>query len=170
MYIGALSFLVAVEFVLTMLLYPLRIGAFGHVSLAHDKLDINVTMIGITVARIRVKREDGIFKLYVNGKRVKPNKGKISAKQITDVVRKYRLEGMKLRGNLLALVGTGDAMTTALLCAGLNGVLKPILSSVGIYTATPSDTLEIDGRLKTKMTFIQAIGLIVAGLKAKAEQ
>lgn len=159
--------MVAVEFVLTMLLYPLRIGAFGHVSLAHDKLDVNVTMIGITVAKVRVKRENGVFILYVNGKRVK-TKGKITLAQVKSVADRYRLEGIKLRGNLLALVGTGDAMSTAMLCAGLNGVLKPILSSVGIYTATPSDTLEIDGRLKIKMTFVQIVELIVAGLKAKS--
>lgn len=163
MNIGILGFLVTVQFLLTMLLYPIKIGAMGHISLAYDKIDANVTLFGFAVARLRIKREDGRFNMYVNGKMAKP-KNKITMSQVKNVAERYRLEGLKVRGNVLALIGTQDARTTAMLCAGLHGILGPLLNG-SVYTAAPADTLEIDGRLKLKISILQAISLIVAGSK-----
>lgn len=163
MSIGILGFLVTVQFLLTMLLFPLKIGALGHISLAYDKVDANITLFGFAVARLRIKREDGRFNLYVNGKAVKP-KNKISISQVKNVVERYRLEGLKVRGNVLALIGAQDAKNTAILCAALYGILSPLLNG-SVYTAGPADTLEIDGRLKLKISILQVISLIVAGSK-----
>lgn len=152
------------QFALTMLFYPLRVGANGHVSLAHDKIDVNLRLFGLAVAKVRIKQADSKYELTVNGKPLKPKK-KVSAKSVISVIERYRIEQIKIKGNLLALVGTNDARTTALLCAGIMGALRPLIKNLNIYTAEPSDTLEVDGRLRIKITVLQLINLIVAGLR-----
>ena len=162
---AVIGLLVGVQLFVLTLFYPLRIGALGHVSLAHDKIDINVTVFGLSVVKLRIKREDGAFRLLINGKPLKPPKKKPSIKQIKSIGKQYKLEGVRLSGNLLALVGTQDARRTAMLCAGIYGVASPIIRSCNIYTATASDTFEIDGRLKIKINALQILSLIFAGLR-----
>ena len=156
--------LLAVQFLIAMLFYPMRIGALGHVSLARDKIDLNVTIFGLSVARVRVKCEGGVFKLFVNGKPFKPKK-RLSTNQIKSINEQYKIEGLRLRGNLLALVGTQDAKNTAILCASIYGIAKPIVHDFNVYTAVSSDAFEIDGRLKIKINILQMASLIFAGIR-----
>ena len=161
---AVIGILVAVQFFIAMLFYPLKIGALGHVSLVRDKIDLNVTVLGLSVAKVRIKREDGVFRLLINGKPFKPKK-KVSPKQIVEIGKQYKIEGLRLRGNLLALIGTQDARRTAMLCAGIYGIANPILQGCSVYTATASDTFEIDGRVKIKINFLQIASLAFAGLR-----
>lgn len=161
---GLTLFLFAVQFLIVMLFYPIRIGAKGHVSLARDKINLDLSLFGVSLARVRVKKEEGLFRAFVNGKRFKPTK-KVSAKQIGGVIGQYKLEGIKAKGNLFALIGAQDAMTTAMLYAGISGLLQPLSSSLKVFKAKPSDTLEIDGRVKIKINILQIIDLISAGMR-----
>ena len=115
-----MGFLVAVQVLVTMLFYPLRIGANGHISLARDKIDLNVTVLGLPVTKLRIKRERGLFSLQINGKQLKSG-NKLSLSKLRNIAEQYKIEGLRMRGNILALVGTQDAKTTAMLCAGLSG-------------------------------------------------
>ena len=164
MYDALISLLVAVQLLIVMLFYPLKIGAAGHVSLARDKIDLNVNVLGLSVVKVRVKLEDGKFKLLVNGKPFKPKK-KLTFKQIKSVGEQYKIEGLKLRGNLLVLVGTQDAKSTAMLCAGIYGIANPIIRGCNIYTSAASDTFEIDGRVKIKINVLQILSLAFAGIR-----
>ncbi|MCM1305699.1 MAG: hypothetical protein NC037_05225 [Bacteroides sp.] len=159
-----MGFLVAVQLLIAMLFYPLRIGAYGHVSLARDKIDLNVTVLGLSIARLRVKRESGRFKLLVNGKPFKTDK-KISVGQLKSIGRQYKIEGLKLRGSLLALIGTQDAKNTAMLCALANAIAQPLSQGFNAYTAITSDTFEIDGRVNIKINLLQIASLAFAGLR-----
>lgn len=159
-----MGFLVVVQVLVTMLFYPLRIGANGHISLARDKIDLNVTVLGLSVTKLRIKRERGLFSLQINGKQLKSGK-KLSLSKLRNIAEQYKIEGLRMRGNILALVGTQDAKTTAMLCAGLSGVLQPLVSNLKVFTAQPSDTLEIDGRLKIKINVLQILNMIFAGLR-----
>lgn len=164
MYDALISLLVTVQLLIAMLFCPLKISAAGHVSLARDKIDLNVAVLGLSVAKVRVKRENGKFILLVNGKQFKPKK-KLSLNQIKSIVKQYKIEGLKLRGNLLALVGTQDAKNTALMCAGIYGMLTPIMQDLSVYTSSVSDTFEIDGRVKIKINVLQIVSLAVAGVR-----
>ena len=159
-----MGFLVAMQFLIAMLFYPLKIGAYGHVSLARDKVDLNLTVLGLSVARVRIKREDGRFKLLINGKPFKPTK-KMSVKQIKSVKEQYKIEGLRFSGNLLALIGAQDAKNTAMICAGMCAIAKPLMRNFNVYTAASSDTFEIDGRLKIKINVLQIASLIFAGMR-----
>ncbi len=159
-----MGFLVVVQVLVTMLFYPLRIGANGHISLARDKIDLNVTVLGLPVTKLRIKRERGLFSLQITGKQLKSGK-KLSLNKLRNIAEQYKIEGLRMRGNILALVGTQDAKTTAMLCAGLSGALQPLISNLKVFTAQPSDTLEIDGRLKIKINVLQILNMIFAGLR-----
>ncbi len=159
-----MGFLVVVQVLVTMLFYPLRIGANGHISLARDKIDLNVTVLGLPVTKLRIKRERGLFSLQINGKQLKSGK-KLSLSKLRNIAEQYKIEGLRMRGNILALVGTQDAKTTAMLCAGLSGALQPLIRNLKVFTAQPSDTLEIDGRLKIKINVLQILNMIFAGLR-----
>lgn len=162
---GVTAFLLIIQFLITLMFYPLKVGANGHVSLAHDKIELDVRLFRLTVVRLRIKREKGVFKLLLNGKRIKGEKNKKSGSRFANVIERYRIEGLKLKGNLLALIGAQDAKITSMLCAAIGGVLSPVLDGLQIYTATPSDTLEIDGRVKLKINILQILGLVSAGLR-----
>jgi len=156
--------LIALQFLITMLFYPIRIGANGHISLARDKVDVDLKVFRLTVARVRIKREKGLFRLLINGKPVK-SEGKISPKRMLNITKQYKIEGIKARGNLLAMIGTQDAKNTAMLYAGLVGILQPLVTNLKVFSASPSDTLEIDGRLKIKINIVQIANLVFAGLR-----
>ena len=158
--------LIVLEFVIAMLFYPLRIRVKGHASLAHDKLELDLTVFRLSVARLRVRKQNGAFTLLINGKtpKLKGSKG-LSLSKAANAVRQYRLEGIKARGSLLALIGTEDARDTAMAYAIVIGVLKPIVDNLRIYTAQPSDTLEIDGRARLKINLVQIASLIAAAIR-----
>lgn len=155
--------LVVIQFLITMMFYPLRIGAKGHASLARDRMELDLTLFRLPVARVRIKKSDNKFVLQLNGKTPDKNK-KVSVKQMTNVLKQYKVEGIRAKGNLLALISADDAKNTAIAYAVLIGIVKPLLNTFRIYTAQPSDTLEIDGSVRVKINMLQIIGLLAAGL------
>ena len=156
--------LIVLEFFIAFLFYPLRIGAKGHASLAHDKLELDLIVFRLSVARLRVKKEENKFSLQINGKAPKSNV-KISASGAISAIKQYKIEGIRAKGSLLAMISADDAKNTAMAYALAVGALKPLVQNVQIFTAEPSDTLEIDGRVKLKINIMQIVGLLVAAMR-----
>ena len=156
--------LTILQFLITMLFFPIRIGAKGHASLARDRVELDLTLFKLPVARVRIKREKGIFNLYVNGDKPKTG-GKLKLKRAVGVMRQCKIEGIKIRGNLLALVGADDARNTAIMCAAITGVLQPMLESINVHAAKATDVLELDGKISVRLSLLQLGALIAAGLK-----
>ena len=161
---GYTTALIVLEFFIAFLFYPLRVGAKGHASLAHDRIALDFTVFKLPVARLRIKKEEHKFSLLVNGKVPKSNT-KISAASAINAVKQYRIEGIHAKGNLLALISAADAKNTAMAYALAVGALKPLVQNVQIFTAEPSDTLEIDGRIRLKINVVQIVGLLVAAIR-----
>ena len=165
MYNGITTVLLILQFVIAMLFYPLRVGANGHASLANDKIEVDVRLLGLTVAKVRVKKTDGVFKVQINGKIPDNNDNVNLPGKVISAIKSYKIEGIKAKGNLLALIATKDAKNTAMLYAALCGALAPLATGLRIFTAKPSDTFEIDGRVKIKITILQMINMIIAILR-----
>ena len=53
---------------------------------------------------------------------------------------------------------------SAMLCAAITCVLQPLFDSLRVYTARPSDALELDGKVTVHMNVLQLGSIIVAGL------
>ena len=156
--------LTILQFIITMLFLPIRVGAKGHASLTRDRVEIDLMFFRLSVARIRIKREKGIFNLYVNGD--KPEvKGKIKLKRAVGVLKQCKIEGVKIKGNLLALVGADDARNTAMMCAAIMGVLQPMLESINVHASQATDVLELDGKVIIRLSLLQLGSLITAGLR-----
>lgn len=156
--------LTILQFVITMLFFPIRVGAKGHASLARDRVELDLTLFKLLVARIRIKREKGIFNLYINGDKPETS-GRLKLKKAVGVIKQCRIEGVRIKGNLLALIGTDNARNTAIMCALVNGVLEPLLESISVHSAKATDVLEIDGRISVRLSLLQLGALIAAGLK-----
>ena len=104
---GTYIALTILQFLITMLFFPIRIGAKGHASLARDRVELDLTLFKLLVARVRIKREMGIFNLYVNGDKPETS-GKLKLKRAVGMIKQCRIEGVRVKGNLHALVGADD--------------------------------------------------------------
>lgn len=161
---GMTIVLTVVQFVITMLFFPIRIGAKGHASLARDRAELDLTVFRLPIARVRIKREKGIFNLYVNGDKTEM-KGRLKLKRAIRMLKQCKIEDISINGNLLALVGTDDAKNTALMSASIIGVLQPLFSTLNVYTAQGTEALELDGKVRVELSLLQLGGLIAAGLR-----
>lgn len=155
--------LTVLQILITMLFLPLQIGAKGHASLARDRVELDLTLFRLPVARVRIKRENGIFNVYVNGNETEM-KGKFKLGRAVNVIKQCKVEGLRIRGDLLALVGAEDAKNTALMCAAVQCALRPIFGEMSVYAARPTDVLELDGNVKVRITVLQLGALLAAGL------
>ena len=160
---GAPIALTILQFLITMLFFPLKFGAKGHASLARDRVELNLSLFGIAIVRLRIKRENGEFCMYINGEKKKPKKNVDFGKAV-GVVRQFKVQNVRLSGNLLALIGADDAKNSAMLCAAITCVLQPLFDSLRVYTARPSDALELDGKVTVHMNVLQLGSIIAAGL------
>lgn len=143
-----------------MLFFPLKFGAKGHASLARDRAEVNLSVFGFSIVRLRIKRENGTFCMYINGEKKKPKKNRDLGKAV-GVIKQFKVQNVKLSGNLLALIGADDAKNSAMLSAAVTCVLQPLFDSLRVYTARPSDALELDGKVTVHMNLIQ-LGSIIA--------
>ncbi len=162
---NATAALITLQFLITMLFVPFNVGARGHASLARNRIEIDLNLFRLPIARLRVKKKDRSFALYINGKQ--PKGKAISPKQALSALKQYKLEGVKASGNLLALVGTEDAKNSAMLTAALTCIAQPLLKQCKIYTSKPADALEIDGRIRMKINLYQLIAILLAAVSAK---
>lgn len=163
-FMNATVALIILQFLITMLFYPLRVGAKGHVSLARDRIEFDLSLFRFSIVRLRIRKTDGAFEVRINGKSPKGDK-KASVRQVSNVLKQYKIEGIRARGNLLALIGADDAKNSAIAYAVLTSVLQPLIQNVKVYTAQPADAFEIDGRVRVKINLLQIAGLISASLK-----
>ena len=105
---------VCVEIVLIALLFPIKLTATAHFSLANSSVNVQVKLAKVSIVRINVKLSDGLI-VKINGKAVK-SQG-ISPQAIGKLIAFIAQNRIMSANDLIAYVGAKDAKSGAILSA-----------------------------------------------------
>ena len=155
--------LLGVEIVLLAIFAPIKVSVQAYFCLERKIFMADIKVFRLTVAKIRAKLQDGKILLVVNNKRMPFKPTEKQNKRIGSVARYVRAGNLKIKGDMLAMLG-GENTMVASLVAGTICVVGSIFGQkphvYSGYSDTRADTQIV---INTKISIFQTIEMMIEG-------
>ncbi len=144
--------LICLQAVIIIAFAPLNVRVLGHLSLAHMAIQTDVSLYGVRIASIRLRRAEGKLKLTLNGKRFPDRRPKL--RTLMTVPSRFARSGAVMKASVVASVGATEAKDSAMLCGILHSFMSPVVQNAAIYAST-GEAFELDFKLNFKINLLQ---------------
>lgn len=149
-----------IEVILLLMFAPISIKVKAHFSLSRKSCQVDISVIGAKIVRVRAKATENDVKLLVNGKEKYPKEDRVALQNIIRSVRVIKVDNIRIKPSVVALIGIDEAKNSAILCALLCGI-----QGINAYPCVNGERFDADIAIKTKINILQAIRLMACASK-----
>lgn len=143
-----------VEFVLMIVLFPIKINVKAHASLDRKALQLNLSVLKIPIVRLRGNLSKEPY-LQINGKKAKKKDDAISVSALKNAIEYAKNQKLLKYSNIIALFASDDAKNSAIACAAMQ------MLPLGIKMfQSGKERFEADCMLEMRISMLQILDIV----------
>lgn len=152
--------LVIVQVVLLVLFAPIKVGAIGYFCLERENCMVDLKIFALTVAKIRIARENGVFVLKINEKSVDLKQSAKSKKHVLKAIKYISSGNLAASGDVLAVLGDVEAKTLALISGAAMAICGALKTHLCVYNDFEHERADAQLSFKTRISIFQALEML----------
>lgn len=159
----AIYVLLSLEIVFLLLLTPIPIKVGIRFSLGRNLAFVNVFVAGIKAVKIKIEKENGVFRISKNGKRMKSNDRGNFKIDLPKALSFLRINGLVNEVVCLGFIGGEDAFDASINCSALSAfvcALFPDATSAFTYPDFGADRCDFEIKTNARISAFQMLKLV----------
>lgn len=154
--------LIVIEVLLTMLFMPIKIRVKGYFCLERQVFIADFKVFFANVFRLRVEKHDGKLRVVVNKKQIELKNDKLTnTKMLKRIAAAIKSGDLRIKSEILAIVGAFDAMQSAVVVGAIEVVLGILGAKKKIYGDYAEERADVQFGAGLQINAVQAVQMFV---------
>ena len=155
--------LLGVEILLLVVFAPIKVGVQAYFCLERGIFLADIKILRLTIAKIRAKMQNGKIVLKVNNKRMPLKPTGKQNKRLGNVAKYVSAGNLKIKGDMLALIGGENEMTASLVAGAICAIGSVFGQKPSVYSGNSETRTDAQVVINTKISIFQTIEMMIEG-------